>query len=375
VTTHQTSLDADVFGQDLRRRVDRAEAVRERVVPAEHAGIVAETLTEPFLVKYYGTSTTSPVDSPLGTVTAGGQKYALCTPYLLGQHSNSVARAVDERPTPTVCTGGKISLLEPETFVLGQQSDARPLPVHERPVPTVAKRGAISTFSADPFVLPKNGKQRGLFSNKSYLTDNGPLHTIVANRIDQGYVVSPSLIHYSHGGARHDVESPLPTIATERGGSFSVANPYLVPFYGEDGHSTPRTHSLDTPLPTITATGSDPGFISPFLVEYYGNGQAQPVDGPIPTVTTRDRFALVVPELFPLGIDILFRMLKPDELAAAMGFEDYAFAGNKTETVKQIGNAVPVNLAESLCTQLLTGTSPTIDHFTDGVSGGVNADD
>lgn len=30
MTTHQTSLDADVFGQDLRRRVDRAEAVRER---------------------------------------------------------------------------------------------------------------------------------------------------------------------------------------------------------------------------------------------------------------------------------------------------------------------------------------------------------
>ena len=71
-----------------------------------------------------------------------------------------------------------------------------------------------------------------------------------------------------------------------------------------------------------------------------------PVDEPLPTVTTRDRFALVVPDALSYGLDIRFRMLQPRELAAAMGFpSDYEFAGNKTETTKQIGNAVPVNLA------------------------------
>ncbi|WP_114576689.1 DNA cytosine methyltransferase [Saliphagus sp. LR7] len=89
----------------------------------------------------------------------------------------------------------------------------------------------------------------------------------------------------------------------------------------------------------------------------------KPIGAPVPTISTRDRFALVVPELFPLGIDILFRMLKLEELAAAMGFESYGFAGNKTETVKQIGNAVSVNLAESLCEQLLVGSSPTLESF------------
>ncbi|HEX5264425.1 MAG TPA: DNA cytosine methyltransferase, partial [Phenylobacterium sp.] len=43
---------------------------------------------------------------------------------------------------------------------------------------------------------------------------------------------------------------------------------------------------------------------------------------------------------------ILFRMLEPHELAAAMGFtsEDqaYEFAGTKTDQIKQIGNAVSV---------------------------------
>ena len=51
-------------------------------------------------------------------------------------------------------------------------------------------------------------------------------------------------------------------------------------------------------------------------------------------------------------LDIRFRMLEPKELARAMGFSDaetaYEFAGNKTEITKQIGNAVPVNLAAAL---------------------------
>jgi DNA (cytosine-5)-methyltransferase 1 len=50
-------------------------------------------------------------------------------------------------------------------------------------------------------------------------------------------------------------------------------------------------------------------------------------------------------------------MLEPKELARAMGFPDtetaYEFAGNKTEITKQIGNAVPVNLAAALVGALM----------------------
>jgi DNA (cytosine-5)-methyltransferase 1 len=42
------------------------------------------------------------------------------------------------------------------------------------------------------------------------------------------------------------------------------------------------------------------------------------------------------------------------ELAAAMGFPaDYKFAGNREQRVKQIGNAVCVNLAAAICTEIL----------------------
>jgi DNA (cytosine-5)-methyltransferase 1 len=49
-------------------------------------------------------------------------------------------------------------------------------------------------------------------------------------------------------------------------------------------------------------------------------------------------------------LDILFRMFTPRELALAMSFPgDYDFSGNRSDQVRQIGNAVPVRLAQALC--------------------------
>lgn len=72
------------------------------------------------------------------------------------------------------------------------------------------------------------------------------------------------------------------------------------------------------------------------------------------TVSAVDLFCLVVPEIKGRRLEILFRMLQPHELARAMSFgDDYQFAGTKTDRVKQIGNAVPVQLARALCRALL----------------------
>jgi DNA (cytosine-5)-methyltransferase 1 len=98
-------------------------------------------------------------------------------------------------------------------------------------------------------------------------------------------------------------------------------------------------------MPTIPATCQH-GLVEPFLVRYHGNGGAESVDRPLPTITTRDRFGLVQ----PMHLDIRLRMLQPHELAAAMSFPPgYRFAGTRSEVVKQIGNAVEVNTAAALC--------------------------
>jgi DNA (cytosine-5)-methyltransferase 1 len=164
--------------------------------------------------------------------------------------------------------------------------------------------------------------------------------------------------------------------------------PFLVPRYGERPTQAPRTHSVDDPIPTITGTnapqlvtpfilphdqwteknglmvdgidsplrtvtahnGRNNHLVSPFLLPYYRTGVPKSVDGPMDTVTTRDRFALVT----PVAMDIYFRMLSPRELARAQSFpESFQFLGNKGEQIKQIGNAVPVSTATALCRSVL----------------------
>lgn len=89
----------------------------------------------------------------------------------------------------------------------------------------------------------------------------------------------------------------------------------------------------------------------PFIIEYYGNGQSHPLTIPLPTITTKDRFSLVVGND---SLDIGFRMLQPHELAAATGFpNNYKFCGTKAEKVKQIGNAVPPAFARAMFSTIL----------------------
>lgn len=80
---------------------------------------------------------------------------------------------------------------------------------------------------------------------------------------------------------------------------------------------------------------------TPFIMVYYGSdgsGGFQPLDRPLRTITTLDRFAYVR----PVWGGHEMRMLQPTELAAAMGFPAYHQLPDVTrrEKIKMIGNAV-----------------------------------
>jgi DNA (cytosine-5)-methyltransferase 1 len=86
-----------------------------------------------------------------------------------------------------------------------------------------------------------------------------------------------------------------------------------------------------------------------FLIPYYGHTEPTSLNLPLPTITTKDRFALVESKN-----GIRLRMLRPHELSAGMSFpQEYIITGSKTEQVKQIGNAVPVGTARALCSSIL----------------------
>lgn len=160
------------------------------------------------------------------------------------------------------------------------------------------------------------------------------------------------ILQQQSGGAPRPVSRPAPTISAK--GAQSLVNACLIPFYGERNGQTPRTHSVKCPLPVIPATGNGKFGKIDFIIKYFGTGIAHPVTEPAPTVTTKDRIGLVQCGETVYGLDIRFRMLQPHELAAAMAFpKGYKFLGNRSDQIRQIGNAWAVNLGKALCLSLL----------------------
>jgi DNA (cytosine-5)-methyltransferase 1 len=80
----------------------------------------------------------------------------------------------------------------------------------------------------------------------------------------------------------------------------------------------------------------------PFLIVYYGSdgsGGWQPLDRPLRTITTLDRFGLVTWH----GRTPMLRMLQVEELMAAMGFidgYDLDGIGTRRDRIKLLGNGV-----------------------------------
>ncbi len=92
---------------------------------------------------------------------------------------------------------------------------------------------------------------------------------------------------------------------------------------------------------------------SALLCEYYGNSTSlRRADDSLGCVTTLDRHALVTVLIDGcefIIIDILFRMLRPHELAAAMGFPaEYQWPPSQRDATRLIGNAVHVDVAAAL---------------------------
>jgi DNA (cytosine-5)-methyltransferase 1 len=99
------------------------------------------------------------------------------------------------------------------------------------------------------------------------------------------------------------------------------------------------------------------------MVKYFGTAIGQSLDEPLHTITSKDRFGLVIVtiggEQFVI-VDIGMRMLTPRELARAQGFgDDYKLSGKRTNDIARIGNSVPPGMAEALvranCGELIAG--------------------
>lgn len=224
------------------------------------------------------------------------------------------------------------------------------------PVSTVTAGGGHHGMTV-PF-LAQWDQQSG---TRGFASTGEPLGTVVT-KANRGVAV-PFVMSTLTCGAARAIHHPTPTL-TAHGGVF-VGVPFLSSFHGGPD-LTQRNYDTQNRF-AVTV---------PFMVSYYGNGEALDVGNPLGTVTCKDRCGLVyaVVEACPsivvrsegerrllatmqaLGVaDIGFRMLANHELSAAQGFpSNYHFSGSKADVKKQIGNSVSPPVAAAI-TRTLAG--------------------
>ena len=291
----------------------------------------------------------------LNRILIGLEKFS-GLPFIVPQHQGD-GSLVDsiERPVRTINTKNGTGVAEPFLLAIdhkgGNGSTVRSI---DKPLSVVTTKSRHAV--AQPFLVHLRGTSTTRDLDK-------PAPAITAGGGHLG-LVEPFLVQTAHGNGKakngdkrrvRSVDEPLPTVAGNRG-DVALLQPFILPHPRKRGDG-PR--SVDQPLNTITATSCDMSLANPYLVKYNGTGGALSIDQPFDTVTAKPRFGLCRPILTINGeqyqLDILFRMLRPHELAQAQGFpKDYRFTGNISQVVKQIGNAVPVHLSKALVKSALS---------------------
>lgn len=305
---------------------------------------------QPFIILMEHGGGLKDIEDPLPTITtAKGGSMTLVNPFLVlndfAGRNGPDTREIEE-PLPTVTSSTSIGLVKP--YILSQASGGAPRSIDE-PVPTITSDGAHALIEA--VVVQYHG---GKDSQSRVSSIESPLNTIdTSNRyaIAEPFIL-PNEGFYQDEKRSHNpprsLDQPLTTI-TQRGAGSLVECHILQQNHNSFGSS------IERPLPAMT-TVNKLGLIESHIIQYNSASGPQSIDEPLPTIPTKDRFGLVQPVINGQVLDIRFRMLQPHELAAAMGFpSNYQFRGNKTEVVKQIGNAVVVQVSRALCLSLLGG--------------------
>ena len=203
-------------------------------------------------------------------------------------------------------------------------------------------------------------QMNGGFNTTAAKSIDDPM-TTVTNTGSQQQLVTANLVHLRGNCDARDLNDPLHTISA--GGTHHG----LMTAFLERQFGASVGQGLDEPAPTITAGGGGKSSlvelqlspeveagalrVASFLISYYGTSYAGDITAPAPTITTRDRLALVTVTIKGTPyviVDICLRMLQPAELYKAQGFPgDYIISHGadgkpftKTQQVHMCGNSV-----------------------------------
>ncbi|WP_368911610.1 DNA cytosine methyltransferase [Taklimakanibacter deserti] len=385
-------IDWDIKGRSI---FNRKKPLAPKTLARIYAGAVKFQWPEPFLVILRNHMDGKSLDGPLPAIAAEGNHIALARPFILGRNgaeggeASRRARSVDD-PTPTSTNRGAGYVVEP--FVMAVGSTGAPRSTKE-PLPTATTGGAGSEDPgcARPMLLEPmivtvaHGNEEGdktADSRRSHSIEQ-PMGAFHGEGVAHA-LVEPFVLSRHAGGAPRSTQEPTPAQVAKH--SHVLISPYYGSGSGETcntaeeplpsptgknrfGMIVPVTHTqggngardVETPLPVITtAKGGELAFITAQFGEREGQApRVHDIEQPAPTPCAQGHINLVEATE---GYDILFRMLEPHELAAAMGFNSdeaaYEFAGTKTEKIKQIGNAVSVAKMKACVSAIMADAAP-----------------
>ncbi len=288
------------------------------------------------------------INEPLKTVTAK-HGYGIVTPTIMSNNTGNIGASVDA-PLPTVTTGNRNFLVTPTIVPIGygERENQQPrVNSVEDPLGTIVSSG--KHYLVAPSLIQyhsetSDNEVRGQEVAEPIMTiDTNPRYALACAHIMKNY-------SGGYTGAGTKADAPLDTVTAVDHNSLVTAN-LITLRKNMDGQK------VDEPISTISCSGAHHAEVQAFLVKYFSTGKAKPVDEPLDTVTTKDRFALVTVhgEEYIIA-DIRMRMLQPKELFKAQGFpDDYIidrdFDGNaysKSKQVARCGNAVTPPVATAL---------------------------
>jgi DNA (cytosine-5)-methyltransferase 1 len=276
-----------------------------------------------------------PVDEPLRAIT-GTSERALVMPTNHADGSQRSRRASSE-PLPTIPAQNPARGSGPGelALVMGMRAHG---------IPRDARTGAAQTVTTDSGGVAIVANLRGYDGTVRGGTDPAgePLTAIAASGKHHALVVT----HRNH--ATHTIADgePIDTINAQ-----GFHHSLVIANYGAAGGPANKAgwarHVDDDALGTVTATDSHALFT-------YRDSTLRWLDEPVVTVTTIEQHALLGDVTQDEIEACTFRMLAPQELKEASGFQaDYVLHGTKTDQVCQVGNAVTAPAEHELVARVM----------------------
>lgn len=321
---------------------------------------------DPFIVpiaNWSGESVQSARD-PLRTITSWprGGSFAMASPIIAPATHQGSDRVNDPHaplPTVTCANRGELTMISPTLIQTGygeRRGQEPRVPRLDQPLGTVVAGGVKHALAAAVLV----GAGGPEYSGKPAPITQPAGTLMTQNHRD----VATAFMAQMNGGfnttAAKSMHAPMTTV-TNTGSQQQPVTAHL---------ATLRKNcvgkGMDEPVPTITASAEHHALVeyklSPeheqgalrvaaFLVSYYGTENVSAAGDPAPTITTKDRLALVTVTIKGAPyviVDICLRMLQPAELYKAQGFPpDYNISHGadgkpftKTQQVHMCGNSV-----------------------------------